>query len=107
MTLNDTPCNTARAGSTFLPAAPAQRLLRQQAADQAGDLSALAQVLRLNRIHALPGAESGPVALRHRRPDRRLSGPTPERAVAGVVPDPRRRRPCGSTANRPRRATCR
>lgn len=49
MTLNDTPFNTARAGSTFLPAAPAQRLLWQQAAHQAGDLSALAQVLRLDR----------------------------------------------------------
>jgi lambda repressor-like predicted transcriptional regulator len=35
---------------TDLPAAaPAQRLLRQQAAHQAGDLSALAQVLRLDR----------------------------------------------------------
>lgn len=32
-----------------MPAAPAQRLLRQQAAHQGGDLSALAQVLRLDR----------------------------------------------------------
>ncbi len=49
MTLNETAGTTAGAGRTFLPAAPAQRLLRQQAADQAGDLSALADILRVDR----------------------------------------------------------
>jgi lambda repressor-like predicted transcriptional regulator len=49
MTPNETAQSTVGAGRTFLPAAPAQRLLRQQAAHQAGDLSALAQVLRLDR----------------------------------------------------------
>ena len=49
MTLNETAGTTAGAGGTFLPAAPAQRLLRRQAAEQAGDLSALADILRLDR----------------------------------------------------------
>jgi lambda repressor-like predicted transcriptional regulator len=49
MTRNETARTTTGADRTFLPAAPAQRLLRQQAADHAGDLSALAQVLRLDR----------------------------------------------------------
>ena len=49
MTPNETTQTSIGAGPTFLPAAPAQRLLRQQAAHQAGDLSALAQVLRLDR----------------------------------------------------------
>ena len=49
MTLNDTARTSAGAGGSFLPAAPAQRLLRQRAADQAGDLSALADILRLDR----------------------------------------------------------
>jgi lambda repressor-like predicted transcriptional regulator len=49
MTQNDTAHTPASAGRTFLPAAPAHRLLRQQAARQAGDLSALAEVLRLDR----------------------------------------------------------
>ena len=49
MTPNETAGSTVGAGRTFLPAAPAQRLLRQQAARQAGDLSALARVLRLDR----------------------------------------------------------
>lgn len=49
MTPNETARTFAGVGGTFLPAAPAQRLLLQQAADQAGDLSALAQVLRLDR----------------------------------------------------------
>jgi lambda repressor-like predicted transcriptional regulator len=49
MTPNEAPPLTARAGTTFLPAAPAQRLLREQAVVQDGDLSALAEVLRLDR----------------------------------------------------------
>ena len=49
MTLNGTARTTAGAGGTFLPAAPAQRLLRQQAAQHSGDLSALADILRLDR----------------------------------------------------------
>ena len=49
MTPNETARTLAGVGGTFLPAAPAQRLLLQKAADQAGDLSALAQVLRLDR----------------------------------------------------------
>ena len=49
MTQDETVQRGVGAGRTFLPAAPAQRLLRQQAARQAGDLSALAQVLRLDR----------------------------------------------------------
>ena len=36
MTLDETARTPAGAGRTFLPAASAQRLLRQQAADQAG-----------------------------------------------------------------------
>jgi lambda repressor-like predicted transcriptional regulator len=49
MTSSDTDQTAVGAGPTFLPAAPVQRLLRQQAARQAGDVSALAQVLRLDR----------------------------------------------------------
>ncbi len=49
MTTNDTARTAVGPARTFLPAAPAQRLLRQQAASQAGDLSALAEVLRLDR----------------------------------------------------------
>jgi lambda repressor-like predicted transcriptional regulator len=49
MTQDETAQSAVGAGRRFLPAAPAQRLLRQQAARQAGDLSALAQVLRLER----------------------------------------------------------
>ena len=49
MTPNETAHRADGTGTHFLPAAPAQRLLRQQAADQAGDLSALAQALRLDR----------------------------------------------------------
>ena len=49
MTLDGTRHHGDGAGGTFLPAAPAQRLLRQQAAEQAGDLSALADILRLDR----------------------------------------------------------
>jgi len=49
MTPNDTARTTVGPAPTFLPAAPAQRLMRQRAADQAVDLSALAQVLRLDR----------------------------------------------------------
>ena len=49
MTPNERAQTSIGAVPTFLPAAPAQRLLRQQAARQAGDLSALAQVLRLDR----------------------------------------------------------
>jgi lambda repressor-like predicted transcriptional regulator len=36
-------------GRTFLAAAPAQRLLLQQAAARAGDLTALAEALQLDR----------------------------------------------------------
>jgi lambda repressor-like predicted transcriptional regulator len=49
MTRNDTARTSAGAGGAFLPAAPAQRLLRRRAAEQAGDLSALADILRLDR----------------------------------------------------------
>lgn len=49
MTPNETAHRADGTGTNFLPAVPAQRLLRQQAADQAGDLSALAQALRLDR----------------------------------------------------------
>lgn len=49
MTRNATAHTTCSAGPTFLPAAPARRLLLQQAAEQAGDLSAVAGVLRLDR----------------------------------------------------------
>ena len=96
MTLNDTARRSAGVGGTFLPAAPAQRLLRQQAAKQFGDLSALADILRLDRS-AVPRAGSGTPAPRHSRPHRGLPGPAPERAVAGVVPDRRGGRPMTAT----------